>query len=90
MSVCALPQSQSVRLAPRRDRRALPPRSPPGGYTKPPSFPDTGFRKRSPVRGPAGAVIGLGALGLMAWGWYRLVESVEERKCVRAPGALAR
>lgn len=45
----------------------------------PPRVVGARFRKRSPARGPAGAIIGAGALALMAWGWYRLVGSVEER-----------
>lgn len=56
-------------------RQDLPPA---GGYAKPPGFPVEGFRKRSPARGPAGALV-IGSLALMTWGWYRLAADVDER-----------
>lgn len=58
-------------------RQDLPPSA---GFAKPPGFPDAGYRKRSPARGPAGVVMVGGALGAMALSWYFLMGDIEERK----------
>jgi len=58
-------------------RQDLPPT---GGFAKPPGFPVAGYRKRSPVRGPAGVVMVGGVVGMMAISWYLLMDDIEERK----------
>jgi len=52
---------------------------------KPPGFPAEGFRKRSPARGPGGAIMLAGAVGITLLGMYRFLGDVEERKCVPSP-----
>ena len=56
---------------------------PVGGFVRPPGFPAEAFRKRSPARGPGGALMLAGAAGLTLWGMLRFLGDVEERKCVR-------
>jgi hypothetical protein len=60
---------------------------PVGGFVRPPGFPAEAFRKRSPARGPGGALMLAGAAGLTLWGMLRFLGDVEERKCV--PGGPA-
>lgn len=55
---------------------------PTGGFQKPVGFPVAGFRKRSPVRGPTGALLVGGALAVMGTSWYFLLQDIDERKCV--------
>jgi len=54
-------------------------RPPPGGFAKPPSFPETGFRKISPVRGPTGYIALAIAGGLMTFGIVNHFYDVNER-----------
>jgi hypothetical protein len=54
-------------------------RPPPGGFAKPSSFPETGFRKISPVRGPAGYIAIAIAGGLMTFGLVNHFYDVNER-----------
>ena len=60
---------------------------PPGGFTKPINFPDTGFRKRSPPRFGFGGVyvigIGVAITGLGLAAWFR---DMGDRKCVCGEG----
>lgn len=52
---------------------------PPGGFPKPAGFPVAGYRKRSPARGPSGLFLGAVTLGIMIYGWRKLLKGNEER-----------
>jgi len=72
LTVDTLPATLSLSLCPGC-------RPPPGGFTKPPAFPSTGFRKISPVRGPAGYLAVGGAVLVTGLGLWHHFYDVAER-----------